>query len=219
VERRQWLVIDELNRADVDRAFGELMTVLAGRSTETTLVMDDKRLVKIGNDEDCSHRIFGSFRVIATMNTWDKTSLFRLSHAVQRRFALIYVDVPDDATYANLLDRTATTAAMDLPLDARTVSELQRLFSSKGILAHRAIGPAVALDIVRYMRRRQASGDGLAEALQILLFPQLEALDQSPAVAVLEILKASLQEWTSPAAIGELHRRYQEIFPHLRLNE
>ena len=29
IRERRWLLVDELNRADIDRAFGELMTVLA----------------------------------------------------------------------------------------------------------------------------------------------------------------------------------------------
>ena len=38
------------------------------------------------------------------MNIWDKTSLFRLSYAVQRRFAIINVGLPSDAVYAEIID-------------------------------------------------------------------------------------------------------------------
>src|SRR5262249_48112951 len=31
IDRRAWLVIDELNRADIDKAFGPLFTVLSGQ--------------------------------------------------------------------------------------------------------------------------------------------------------------------------------------------
>jgi MoxR-like ATPase len=215
IEGWQWLVIDELNRADVDRAFGELMTVLSGRGTDTSLVRDDGKHVSVGPEASRTHRIPRTFRVIATMNTWDKTSLFRLSYAVQRRFAIIHVGVPEDETYARLIEAHAMLKGFDPVLPEGTLPPLLRLFSGKGLLAHRAIGPAVALDMVRYLRRRQASGDGLSEALAMYLLPQLEGLEQGPASDVLKLLSSTLEGWTSPEAIARLQRRYQEIFPHL----
>lgn len=215
IESWQWLVIDELNRADVDRAFGELMTVLSGHATDTAFVRDDGRLVSIGPEATRTHRVPRTFRVIATMNTWDKTSLFRLSYAVQRRFAVMHVGVPEDEAYARLLGAHATQQGLDPALPEGALPPLLRLFSGKGLLAHRAIGPAVALDMVRYMRRRQASGDGMAEAIAMYLLPQLEGLEQGPANEVLKVLLASVEGWSTPEAQAGLRRRYLEIFPHL----
>ena len=118
IEQWQWLVIDELNRADVDRAFGELMTVLAGRTTDTAYQLEDGRTVRIGPDPLATHPMPQTFRVIATMNTWDKTSLFRLSYAVQRRFAIIHVGIPDDVAFAALLRRHAEKEGFDPKLPA-----------------------------------------------------------------------------------------------------
>jgi 5-methylcytosine-specific restriction enzyme B len=166
VERWQWLVVDELNRADVDRAFGEMMTVLAGRTTDTAYELPDGQQVRIGPDPTASHPLPRTFRVIATMNTWDKTSLFRLSHAVQRRFALVYVDVPSDAIYARLVRRHAEDQGVNQPLDERTVGLLVSLFGSTGLGRVRAIGPAIALDVVRYVRQRVATDHvGAGDAL------------------------------------------------------
>ena len=69
-------MIDELNRADVDRAFGELMTVLSGKTTDTTYELDGGKTVRIGPADDASHMMPPTFRVLATMNTWDKTFCF-----------------------------------------------------------------------------------------------------------------------------------------------
>lgn len=219
IEGWQWLVIDELNRADVDRAFGELMTVLSGHGTDTAFLADDGRLVSLGPEPTRTHRVPPTFRVIATMNTWDKTSLFRLSYAVQRRFALMHVGVPGDDAYSRLLESHATQQGLDPALPEGALPSLLRLFSSGGLLAHRAIGPAVALDMVRYMRRRQASGDGLAEAIAMYLLPQLEGLEQGPANEVLRVLLASVEGWSTPEAQASLRRRYQEVFPHLTFPE
>jgi 5-methylcytosine-specific restriction protein B len=219
VERCQWLLIDELNRADVDRAFGELMTVLSGNTSDTAYLLPDGRPVSVGTRLGCSHWLPRTFRVLATMNTWDKTSLFRLSYAVQRRFAIIHIGIPDDATYAALIDHHADRATFDPPLEEGAKAPLKALFQEKGLLSMRAIGPAILEDIVAYMRRRRASGDALAEAIGMHLLPQLEGLEQEPATAVLRKLLDALAGWTSADAVASLRVHYRELFPHLKLPE
>ncbi|MBN8227992.1 AAA family ATPase [Corallococcus macrosporus] len=219
VESWQWLLVDELNRADVDKAFGELMTVLSGKGTDTPFELEGGRRVSIGFDSDRSHRVSRTFRVIATMNTWDKTSLFRLSYAVQRRFAIVHLGLPEDAAYARLVSHAALGPGPDSPLDEAAVRRLTRLFQRKGLLEHRDIGPAVALDIVRYMRRRSASGDALAEALGMFLLPQLEGLDVERARKVDVLFREALTGWTSDAALMELRERCADLWPPDYLGE
>lgn len=213
VERQCWFVVDEVNRADIDRAFGELMTVLAGRATATPYSLEDGRIVKIGPEEDCTHQVPPTFRVIATMNTWDKTSLFRLSYAVQRRFAILNVGLPDDATYAALIEEMGRKGLRDPALSEQAIHALIRLFQSASLLKHRQIGPAVAIDIVRYMQRRQTDGDALAEAVGQYVLPQLEGLEEDAAVASHGILIGALEGWASGASIRELRERFTELFP------
>ncbi|WP_163999550.1 AAA family ATPase [Pyxidicoccus caerfyrddinensis] len=219
VESWQWLLVDELNRADVDKAFGELMTVLSGKGTDTPFELEAGRRVSIGFDGERSHRVSRTFRVIATMNTWDKTSLFRLSYAVQRRFAIVHLGLPEDAAYARLVSHAALGPGPDSPLDEAAVRRLTRLFQRKGLLEHRDIGPAVALDIVRYMRRRSASGDALAEALGMFLLPQLEGLDVERARKVDALFREALTGWTADAALTELRERCADIWPPDYLGE
>lgn len=212
----RWLILDELNRADVDRAFGELMTVLAGRAVDTPYEAADGTPISIGRD-DATYPVPRTFRVLATMNTWDKTSLFRLSYALQRRFAIVSVDVPGDPAYAALVRRLGTQQGLDTPLDAATTEGIVRLFSrSEGLLAVRALGPAVAQDLIRYVRRRGGAGDGVAEALQMFVLPQLEGLEQSDATTAHARAVGLLRGWTSDAALGELESGFHELFPHVR---
>lgn len=213
LEQKKWLLVDELNRADVDRAFGELMTVLSGGSTDTSYETDAGKQIRIGPEKDATHFVPPSFRVIATMNTWDKTSLFRLSFAVQRRFAIIYVGCPPTPDYAALLIAAATGAGPGLALPEARASQIAALFSPSGLLAQREIGPAIALDVVRYTRRRQKAGDGLAEALGMFLLAQLEGLSDEEAKAAWKAIRASLAEWTQPASVAELRQRFVELFP------
>lgn len=219
IERKQWLLIDELNRADIDRAFGELMTVLAGKGTDTSFVLEDGRTVSIGPEEDRTHRIPKTFRVLATMNTWDKTSLFRLSYAVQRRFAIVHLGVPDPATFAGLLNRAGTALGVNPPLDTAALNRVVGLFGTDGLLACRPIGPAAPLDLVRYMRRRQAQGDALAEGIAMYLLAQLEGLDAEGAVRAWRSCAAAIAGWCSDESAAGLRGRFEELFPHVRFPE
>lgn len=213
LQARKWLLIDELNRADVDRAFGELMTVLSGQGTDTHYELEDGRHVSIGPDEEHTFRVPPSFRILATMNIWDKASLFRLSYAVQRRFALITVGLPDDVIYASILSRAATADALHPPLSGAHLETLHRLFSRAGLLSLRAIGPAVALDVLRYLRRRGAEADGVAEALEMFVLPQLQGLGAADAKAARDCCTAV--PGFSAAARSSLEARFEELFPDL----
>jgi plastocyanin/MoxR-like ATPase len=84
--RGTWLIIDEFNRADIDKAFGQLFTALRTRSLK--IPTDQKGLsykhLKIPED----------YRIIGTLNTADKHFLFQLSDALKSRFAYIEIDIP-----------------------------------------------------------------------------------------------------------------------------
>jgi MoxR-like ATPase len=154
-----------------------------------------------------------AFRVLATMNTWDRAALFRLSYAVQRRFAIVHVGVPDDAAYARLLARAAAAPALEAPLDASGLRGLEKLFQQRGLIGLRPVGPAIAIDMVRYLRRRGAGGDGLAEAIGMFLLPQLEGLEPEAAAEALRRIRAALAGGASPGALAEIDARFEEAFP------
>ena len=74
-----WLIIDEINRANVDLAFGKFFTLLdpTYRVKEKLYIGDNKVLIPL------------SFRVLATMNSFDRALLHKLGYALTRRFAVI----------------------------------------------------------------------------------------------------------------------------------
>ncbi|TFC87153.1 AAA family ATPase [Cryobacterium sp. TmT2-59] len=82
-----WLIIDELNRANMDRAFGELFTVLG---TDELVPFKLKYIGGSSPELTTSRR----FRIIGTMNSIDKQFVNSLSLAIRRRFNFITVDVP-----------------------------------------------------------------------------------------------------------------------------
>ena len=215
LERFQWLLIDELNRADIDKAFGELMTVLSGKPADTPFIADDGELISIGPDEALSHPMPRTFRVLATMNIWDKTSLFRLSYAVQRRFAIVHVGLPEPATYSELLEREARKESLEPLLPEAVSARLTELFKPSALLAMRAVGPAIPLDMIRYMRRRQAAHVGMAEAITMFLLPQLEGVDPGSAEQLWTYLVASVGG--DATAEAYLRERFDELFPLAQL--
>ncbi len=87
-----WLVLDGLNRADMDRAMGALFTAMETRRLRVSLPGDERAATtEVPVPED--------FRVIATMNSADRHYLFKLySEALRRRFA--FVEVPDALDFA-----------------------------------------------------------------------------------------------------------------------
>src|SRR3954469_13001780 len=92
IETGRWLVIDELNRSNFDRAFGQLFTVLSGQA----VVLPFKRAgqpkplsivpsgVEPPPDTDVI-RLASWWRIIATINVFDKNLLFEMSYALMRR--------------------------------------------------------------------------------------------------------------------------------------
>jgi len=98
-------IIDEMNRCDIDKVLGPLFTVLSEGSTtlpyRTDVAKADSAQYEILGkyNKDAKEPIFSpapAWRLIATINTIDKSSLYQMSYALSRRFAWIFVDVPVD---------------------------------------------------------------------------------------------------------------------------
>ena len=82
-----WLLIDELNRAHPDKAFGELFSVL-GTAESVDITLPHQR--EGNNVMVTPHR----FRIIATINSIDKQFVNSLSQGLRRRFTFLNVDIP-----------------------------------------------------------------------------------------------------------------------------
>jgi MoxR-like ATPase len=192
IRSNEWLVIDELNRSNFDRAFGQLFTVLSGQAVVLpyTRPGSDRPLVVIPPDamspipEPDPLHLPRSWRVIATMNVFDKSLLFEMSYALMRRFAFIEVPSPDADTFETLI---GGAAAPD-PHAAEVASSLLPLRDL------RDIGPAVFLDIARYCRERRSAApvDDAAlrfECFYSYLLPQFEGVTDDEGTALFDKLR------------------------------
>lgn len=172
IESGRWLVIDEMNRSNFDRAFGQLFTVLSGQA----VVLPFKRA---GNPRHLSIvppgveapentepiRVPSTWRIVSTMNVFDKNLLFEMSYALMRRFAFIEVPSPDEEGFRRLLGGSELIQQL---LVLRTFQDL---------------GPAVFLDSARYVERRAQDDISrsrlLFEVFYAYFLPQFEGIQDS----------------------------------------
>lgn len=89
-----WLIIDEINRANLDLAFGKVFSLLDLEYRDHPL-LDESELKNLENGEEYRNlKIPINFRILATMNTYDRAILFSLGYAFRRRFAFVEVASP-----------------------------------------------------------------------------------------------------------------------------
>ena len=109
--RGVWATIDEFNRADIDKAFGQLFTAL--RTGEI-------KYFKNNQDKTYERKIIpNDFRIIGTMNTSDKTFLYNLSDALKSRFAFIEIDVPEYQQKDEEMGMALSNALKELDIEAK----------------------------------------------------------------------------------------------------
>lgn len=84
----EWLLIDEMNRAEIDRAFGPLFTAMSG---------DDEGTFSLDYIEGAPRvTIPRRFRILCTMNDYDTRFVNSMSGALRRRFARVLVLPPEN---------------------------------------------------------------------------------------------------------------------------
>lgn len=99
------IVIDELNRCPIDKVIGPLFSVLSGQTTTLPYranISDANSPFHViyatykSNKEEYEWFPTKNWRIIATLNTVDKSQLGQISYALTRRFAWIKVGIPED---------------------------------------------------------------------------------------------------------------------------
>lgn len=213
LREKRWLVLDEVNRADIDKCFGELFTVLAGGSVTTAYTREENGAevpVEIGPDAK-PYRFGPNFRMIATMNVRDKASLFRLSYAFLRRFAVVVVPALDDAQLGELAAHRSEE--LKLPATVRDLA-LKALSSKNGLGQYAPLGPSLLIDVLRYAKERDAPTERvIAEAVGMVVVPQLEGLGDVAARKA----DALLGELFGPDDF-DVREQFRSNFSHLTFN-
>lgn len=192
-QQNELLVIDEINRADIDKAFGQLFTLLSGQAVQLPYRIQGEEIEirpAAETDGDPAFHEYvmpESWRILATMNTYDKTSLYELSYAFMRRFSFIHVDAPtipkNDSERIALLEEYTDLWGISQPeevLDA--VSEVW--FMLNGPQSTHKIGPAIVQDILRGIEfgHHRTHEMAVTTAVGNYVLPQLEGVPRREAI-------------------------------------
>jgi MoxR-like ATPase len=217
IKQGKFLLIDEFNRADMNKAFGEMF--LAIDHSRIELREDENPLWLTSIDKQLhSITIPSEFRMICTMNDYDKSLLDELSYGLLRRFAFVGIDNPAEKEAE--IRVVAERVRLDLSRFQKTHID-QALASLQGqiegyltfmheIRRKRNIGISSTIDVVRYLVSCHiVSGkdgwEALDEALVDYILPQFDRLD-------LETLKH-----TSNAAQIQFKQDGNELTPEFLL--
>jgi len=182
--RNELLIIDEINRADIDKAFGQLFTVLSGQAVQLPFERDGVEVEIRPSDEydpveglePHEYVVPETWRLFATMNSYDKTSLYEMSYAFMRRFTFIRAGPPPAGEIERLLPRYVEEWDIDPDAEERrAVADVWRRMNTAG----REIGPAV----VRDMFGMVTALDGplsvrTTQAVASYVLPQLEGIPE-----------------------------------------
>ncbi|MGO4349311.1 AAA family ATPase [Paenibacillus sp. MCAF9] len=193
IKRREWLIIDEINRADIDKAIGPFFSVLSDH--EVVLPFKSQMGVNIritpgtGNTSDDVIYVHPNWRLIGTMNDFDKLSLFEISYAFLRRFAVVKIPLPSVDELSKIVSKVVPNCNLD--------NGMKKLFS---ITKHREIGPSIFLDMAMYIAQRcpQASSqtsEYLKEAVEIFLTPQFEGLNKNVKREIANIITVAIPDY------------------------
>jgi MoxR-like ATPase len=237
-----WLMIDEINRAEIDKAFGELFTVLSGQGVDLPYTVGSQAVrvlppaapdpqrewVPAAATSGYHYVIHPNWRIIATMNVYDKSSLFAMSFAFMRRFAFVDVDLPDENAYQQLLQRWLQTHRLLNDGDGEAQALLDAfnavLAPTNMLMQRRALGPAIARDMVAYIGDRYQRDAALAvpvsrlallgEAFLLYALPQLDGLDRD---GIIEIYNEVKHLFEITDAMHPILVRLQSLYPHIHL--
>lgn len=175
IRENKWLIIDEINRADVDKAFGHLFTILSGNDVTLQYkaeVEEGSKYIRIRHStnkgsyydkQSATYFIGQNWRIIATMNTYDKNSLFVLSYAFMRRFAFVHIFTPSEEE----LEKIARESLVGHDKATDIVIKIINKTPKK-------IGTAIILDLVSYFKN--AGETGMVDGICSLLIPQYEGI-------------------------------------------
>lgn len=188
---QRWLVLDETNRADMDKIMGPLLTWLAeqeveigrtaahgghpimlGWSREATSAATDPS----GVGEPTTFVAGTNWRLLGTYNPQDAQRVFRFGQALSRRFTTVPVPALSPGEFESLL----VSRFPGLGDDAK--ASIVGLYSAHHVSAETVLGPAVFLRMGSYLKNAdptQSTEELIAEAYVLSLGKYISSFDDS----------------------------------------
>ncbi|MGC4046452.1 MAG: AAA family ATPase [Armatimonas sp.] len=229
IEGGEWLVLDEINRAEIDKAFGELFTVLSGQRVTLPYEVDSlpvrilprdianaEKKKEPGKTPNFDYVVDPCWRIIGTMNVFDKASLYAMSFAFMRRFAFIHVPQPKTEHYRALIHEKFLGGADDA-MQKEYESAVDFFAVDNVITLQRPLGPALARDVLAYMKRR-GGRTAFGEAFALFVVPQLDGLDEPVILGIYDYLSKLFMgdgDRPSDAYLPSVKKRIEELYPFI----
>lgn len=104
-KQASWLILDELNRCEIDKVFGELFTAFGNDSLTVP------KSIRLWYEKDKNKKriyIPNRYRIIGAMNNIDKNFVFDISQGLSRRFTFIEILPPVEEYF----DKEVTNAKL-----------------------------------------------------------------------------------------------------------
>jgi MoxR-like ATPase len=170
IAENRWLVLDETNRADMDKIMGPLLTWLSGQDVEVGRTKAHGGLPVrlrwstapssglVESDEEVSYSAGRDWRLIGTYNPQDAQRVFRFGQALSRRFVI----VPIPALLPGQFDQLLATSYPSL--SAFSAQIISGLYGAHLSDPQTTLGPAVFLGLARYVLTGLAGDAGAPPA-------------------------------------------------------
>ena len=203
------LIIDELNRCDIDKVIGPLFTVLSEQKSTLpyrTVVGDADSpayvILPQPKPNAAPHEFApkSGWRIIATINSIDKAALYQMSFALTRRFSWIYLDIPNDLN-GFIFSILRKRGFIGENVEPTTIIPLTRIW--KAVNAAREVGPAPILDMLQAIREIDTDLDFLLppsrsqaevylDGFYMYILPMLDGIVKYKASEIAESLRGIL---------------------------
>jgi hypothetical protein len=183
IRQDRWLIVDEMNRADMDKIFGALMTWLSQTSDKEFVdigrvstsphappvqlgwaaevscsTVNLSRLTEVNVGEAPVRFLAGrEWRLLGTYNAVDAHRVFRFGQALGRRFVRVPIPASPPEQFAKIL--------ANREIEQSIAVSLNTLYSAHYSHPSTRLGPSLFLDAEPYIRAAVASGAPLTEAL------------------------------------------------------
>lgn len=164
-----YLIVDEINRANLATVFGELIYGLEYRNSRVTTPYEvmDRATGGVTKDIILGKNLF----ILGTMNTADK-SIDAIDYAIRRRF--IFIDSPASREVVLGCYRNASGNADDNSIELLLFDAVQRIFDSERFFNNEYQKSDVRIGHTYFLRdRRRGYGDAIIEHFVFQVVPIL----------------------------------------------
>jgi len=172
IREDEWLVLDEANRADMDKIFGGLLTWLAGHPVELGRASTDADAptVRLGWSDTAESKVEGverlaakdpgtdpieflagrEWRLLGTYNALDAQRVFRFGQALGRRFVRVPIPALSIEEFADALEGHAH--ALPVEVEEAVKACVVGLYAAHYAAQETTLGPALFFWMPEYVR-------------------------------------------------------------------